>query len=111
MLTREEEQMESSLELAVGVVVLLVGLVLDYGADDGENDNADHVEVEPVCEGVSVSCLELADESELVGESACIQRNTAHKHVCTSKARSEDEDVLEHEEGEDGCDDGASDRD
>ena len=102
----------SSLELVVGVVLLLVvGLVLHDGAHDGHDDDSCHVQVEPISEGGSVSGLELIGKSELVGESASVERDTADEHVGTGEGSHVDKHVLVDEEREHGGDDATTDRD
>ena len=89
--------------------MLWVGLVLDNRATNGDNQDADHVEVEPVRESGGVSGLELIGECELVGEAASIEADSTDKHVSATEGSHVDEDVSEYEEGEDGGNDCASD--
>lgn len=67
-----------SLELLVRTFLLLIGLVLHERANSGTNENANHVEVEPVAVGCFVAGLKLFCKSELVGETSGIQTDSTN---------------------------------
>ncbi len=89
-----------SLKFLVEVVFFAVGLVLDNGTDGTHDHDADHVQVEPICEGICVSCLDLISKGEFVRETAGVKGDTTNEHVWTSKGCRQDKHMLIKEEWE-----------
>ena len=63
------------------MLIFLVGLVLDDGSDDGDSNDAAHVDVEPVREGTCITSLKLLNQGEFVGEASSIETNSSDEHV------------------------------